>query len=263
MNNFIQMRSKERNMGTNNKVRSDERVLDIIEALKQHTSAGVTELADALGMPKSTVHVHLSTLKEQGYVVQDDCQQYRLSLRFLDVGMMVRETQAMYSEVVPKLDELAAETQEKAWWIVEENGQAVFLAKSLGDRAIQTNARIGQHTELHQLAGGMAILSTLSDQRRREILDGYDFPLPDGRTREELADELAEIRERGVAYGTEKFLQAVAGVGAPLTDNSGNVYGAISVSGPADRLDTDRIETELADLVRGISGELRVNLSYR
>lgn len=249
-------------MPTNSTVGSDERMLDIIEALKKQTTAGVTDLARELEMPKSTVHVHLSTLKDRGYVVQDDEQRYRLSLQFLDIGMEVRETQAMYGEVVPKLDEIAEETNEKAWWVVEENGKAVFLAKSLGSRAIRTNSRIGQETELYELAGGMAILSVLPDERREAILDSYSFPLTDGRSRSDLKAELTEIEDRGVAYGAEYFLKGVTGVGAPLTDNAGNVYGAISISGPVDRLD-DRIETDYADLVRGITGELRVNLSYQ
>ncbi len=133
-------------MGQNTTVDSDERMLNIIEALKERTSAGVTELADALEMPKSTVHVHLSTLKERGYVVQDESHEYRLSLRFLDMGTTIRQTQDMYDEVVPKLKQLAEETEEKAWWTVEENGKAVFIAKAVGSRAIRTNAYIGQHT---------------------------------------------------------------------------------------------------------------------
>ena len=249
-------------MPTRNTVASDKRVFDIIGALKQETIVGVTELAEHLDMPKSTVHAHLSAMMDSGYVVQTESKKYRLSLQFLDVGIEVRETQAMYDEVVPKLDELAEETNEKAWWVVEENGQAVFLAKSMGNRAIQTNSRIGQHTELYQLAAGMAIFSVLPDERRETILDSYDFPLPDGRTREELETEIDEIAGRGVAYGAEQFLKGVTGVGAPLTDNSGNVYGAISIYGPVDRLD-DRVENEFTDLVRGISGELRVNLSYQ
>jgi len=249
-------------MPTNNTVASDKRVLDIVEALKRRTTAGVTELAEELNMPKSTVHVHLSTLRDCGYVVQTDSKQYRLSLQFLDIGMEVRETQAMYDEVVPKLDELAEETSEKAWWVVEENGKAVFLAKSMGSRAIRTNSRIGQHTELYELAAGMAILSVLSEERQQAIMDSYEFPLPDGRSRDELESELEKRESQGVAYGAEQFLKGVTGVGAPLTDNSGNVYGAISISGPVDRLE-DRIENEFADLVLGISGELGVNLSYR
>ena len=238
-------------------------MLNIIEALKERTSAGVTELADALEMPKSTVHVHLSTLKERGYVVQDESHEYQLSLRFLDMGTTIRQTQDMYDEVIPKLKQLAEETEEKAWWTVEEKGKAVFIAKAVGSRAIRTNAYIGQHIELYRLAAGKSILANLPDDRKNAIIDGYEFPLADGNSREDLERELAEIRETGVAYATERFLQSVSGVGVPLKDNAGNVYGAISVSGPTNRLDSDRVENELTDLVRGISGELRVSLSYK
>lgn len=250
-------------MGINSTVSSDERMLDIMEALQEHTSAGVTELADAVDMPKSTVHVHLSTLKDRGYVVQNDSQEYRLSLRLLDMGMMVQETQEMYDEVIPKLDELAEETDENAWWTVEENGKAVFLANSVGKRGIQTHARIGHHIELYKLAAGKAILANLPTERRGEILDSYDYPLGNEKSRGDIEAEIEEIQKEGVAYGSEQFLQGVSGVGAPLTDNAGNTYGAISISGPTNRLDADRVENELADLVRGIAGELRVNLSYQ
>lgn len=248
---------------TRHSVRSDERLLDVVEALQTHRSAGVTELAEAVDMPKSTVHAHLATLRDRGYVVQDDDRRYRLSLRFLDVGMHVRETQPTYEEVLPKLDELAAETGEKAWWTVEENGQAVFLAMAAGSRAIRTNARIGQHVDLYRLAAGTAILSAIPADRRASILDGYDYPLDGDLTRAELEAEIAAVGDRGIAYGTDRFVQGVSGVGAPLTDNAGTVYGAISVSGPTNRLDGDRVEDELANLVRGIAGELRVTLSYR
>lgn len=250
-------------MGRNGNVRSDERMLDIIEALKRQTSAGVTELAETLDMPKSTVHVHLSTLRDRGYVVQDDSREYRLSLQFLDIGMAVRESQQMYEEVMPKLKELAEETEEKAWWIVEENGKAVFTAKATGKRGIRTNARIGQEVELHRLAAGKAILANLPAERRREVVDGYEFPLDGDRSRADLERELEEIRDRGIAYGTDQFIRGVSGVGAPLKDNYGNVYGAISISGPTNRLNNERVENDLAHLVQGISGEIRVNFSHR
>ncbi|MEF8757070.1 MAG: IclR family transcriptional regulator C-terminal domain-containing protein, partial [Halobacteriales archaeon] len=122
---------------------------------------------------------------------------------------------------------------------------------------------VGQHVALYRLAAGKAILANLPVERRREILDGYSYPLEDtAATRAAFEAELAEVRERGVAFGNERFIQGVTGVGAPVTDNSGRVYGAISVSGPTNRLTGDRLERDLADLVRGSSGELQINLSY-
>lgn len=250
-------------MGTRNTVESDERVLEIVETLKREGEAGVTDLAEAVEMPKSTVHAHLSTLRERGYVVQDESDRYRPGLKFLDVGIVARSTRRIYGEVRPKLEELAAETGEKVWCVVEEQGRAVFLANVLGDRAIHTNARVGQHVALYRLAAGKAILANLPPDRRQEILDGYSYPLEGtDATRAAFEAELAEVRERGVAFGNERFIQGVTGVGAPVTDNSGRVYGAISISGPTNRLTGDRLERDLADLVRGSTGELQINLSY-
>ncbi|MGM0718254.1 MAG: IclR family transcriptional regulator domain-containing protein, partial [Halobacteriota archaeon] len=59
-----------------------------------------------------------------------------------------------------------------------------------------------------------------------------------------------------------RFLQGVHGVGAPIRDNHGTVYGAISLSGPAGRFTSERIDAELVPLVVGIAGELQINLSY-
>lgn len=263
MDRYIQPFRVAHGVTANTTLDSGERMLDILEALKENTSAGVTELAERLGMPKSTVHVHLSTLRERGYVVQTEGKQYRLSLRFLDMGTIARENQTVYDEIVPKLEEIAEETEEKSWCTVEENGKAVFIGKATGAHGIQTNVRIGQHVELYRLAAGKAILANVPEYRRREILDGYEFPLEGGVTRADFEGNLASIRDRGIAYGSGRFIDGVTGVGAPITDTSGNIYGAISISGPTDRLDNDRIKNELADLVRGVAGEMRVNLSYR
>lgn len=251
-------------MPTRSTVASDERAFDILESLKRRQSAGVTELAEALDMPKSTVHAHLSTLCDRGYVVQNADDRYRLALRFLDLGMVARLNRPVYTEVQPHLEELAAETGEKAWCAVEENGQAVLVATAVGDRAVHTNARVGQHVELHRIGAGKAILASLDADRRREILAGYAFPLPgSAASRSSFEAELATVRERGVAYGNEQFIQGVSSVAAPVVDNAGRVYGAISVSGPTNRLSGRRLESELADVVRGMAGELQLNLSYR
>jgi len=250
-------------MGSRNTVDSDDRLLDIVAALKRERVAGVTDLAESLDLPKSSVHAHLATLRDRGYVDQDDGGRYRPGLRFLDVGVVARDSRRIYAEARPKLDELAAETGEKAWCVVEEQGEAVLLAKALGDRAIQTNARVGEHVALYRLAAGKAILANLPPERRREILDGYSYPLEGtDTTRASFEAELEAVRDRGVAFGNERFIQGVTGVAAPVTDNSGRVYGAITISGPTNRLTGDRLEQDLADLVRGATGELQLNLSY-
>lgn len=250
-------------MGSHNTVDSDQRMLSILEALQEQHSAGVTTLSTELGMAKSTVHSHLLTLKEEGYIVQNSDGTYEIGLKFLDMGTTAQENRAIYSEAKPKLEELAVKTNEKAWCVVEEHGKAVFLAKAVSGRSIRTNARVGQHVPLYRLAAGKAILANLPKDRQATILGRYEFPLGDTEIiRSEFEEELERIREDGTAFVSEQFIHGVAGVAAPILDTSNSVYGAICVSGPDARLSGNRLETEVADLVRGVAGEIRVNISH-
>ncbi len=200
-------------MGENTTVDSDERMLNIIEALKERTSAGVTELADALEMPKSTVHVHLSTLKERGYVVQDESHEYRLSLRFLDMGTTIRQTQDMYDEVVPKLKQLAEEVQEAATeveaqlkTVQSQTTTAVTAAESAVDDADDAAATVEEAGErfdqVTEYAGdtssGVTEISHATDDQAastEETVSIVEDALETSKQTVEYADRLATASE--------------------------------------------------------------------
>ncbi|MFC6734126.1 helix-turn-helix domain-containing protein [Haladaptatus sp. GCM10025893] len=89
-----------------NPVKGVQTSLDIIDALQEHDRVGVTALANELGISKGTVHCHLATLRQNGYVVKD-AGKYRLGLRFIDVAHRVRDRHALYDLVTDEVDELA------------------------------------------------------------------------------------------------------------------------------------------------------------
>lgn len=237
-----------------------DRLFRILAELRDGGSLRSVDIAEKLDLPSSTAHVYLNTLLESGFVVREDGK-YRVSQQFLEYGTIAREQVDIYHEATDKVDTLAEQTGEKAWCIVEEDGRGVYLYGADGENAVQTKAFVGKHVDLHALAGGRAILASLPESRRDEILERYE--------REDVVDtdslraELAEIRDRGVAYNEEQHLQAVNAIGTAVTDNSGTVYGALSVSGPAKRLTGEWFENELAELLLGTANEVGVNLSYR
>ncbi len=237
-----------------------DRLFRILEELKDRGSLHTSELAEKLDLPNSTAHVYLNTLLESGFVVREDSE-YRISQQFLKYGTIAREQVDIYIEATDKVDALAEKTGEKAWCIVEEGGHGVYLYGADGENAIQTKAFVGKHVELYMLAGGRAILAHLPENRRDKIIDRYDRE--DIIDTHAIRDELAEIREHGVAYNKEQHLQAVNAIGTAVTDNSGTVHGALSISGPAKRLTGEWYEDELAELLLGTANEIGVNLSYR
>lgn len=247
------------------KLKSGVRMLRVIEALKASDGMGVTDLADGLGVSKSTVHAHLATLRDEGYVFKDGDDRYKLGLKFLDVGVVARQNRDDLSPTKRKIREIADQTGEKAWCIVEEQGKAVFLYEAQGENAIQTFAYPGKRAELFELAGGRAILANMPSERRAELFEEYEredrlagVPF----TLSELKSDLERIREREYAFNPEYYVKHVAAVGVPIMDNRDVVRGALSISGPMHRLEGQKLEEEFPKLLLGIANEVGVNMSY-
>jgi DNA-binding IclR family transcriptional regulator len=246
-------------------VSTTETSLRIVDQLLTDGGGRVTELAEALSLAPSTVHRHLKTLRESGYVVKRG-DVYHVGLRFLTVGGAVRRRTPAYQLAKEKIDRLAVRTDERAQFIVEENGRRVYLYHAFGEHAVYTDGQIGVRGPLHSSAAGKAILAALPDERVEAIVERHGLTPETPHTitdRGALFDELEGIRERGVAFNDEESGEGLRAVATTACDSSGAVLGAISVSGPAHRLTGEWYETELPNLVLGLANEIEVNYKYR
>lgn len=254
-------------MGTNNKpqsVKTTDTVFDIVEALRDHNGARVTELADDLGLAKSTVYRHLTSLHEREYVTREG-DEYYLGFRFLALGEHTRQRRQEYRLVREKVGELADETNERVQFAVEEHGKAVHVFREIGDNAVRTDWEIGKRVGLHETACGKAILAFLPDGRIHEVIDRHGLTASTENTitdQETLFEDLAAIRERGYAINREEFTDSLNAIGVPVHDQSGTVFGSISVSGPAHRMKGDRFEEDIPDLMLGVANEIEINSRF-
>lgn len=238
-------------------------IFDIIEAVKDSESVRVTEVAEELGLAQSTVHDHLVTLESLGFLVKKD-KQYRLSLKFLDYGMIARNNIDFLETATPPIKELAEQTGEVVWLYVEEHGRGVVVHKEMGDHAVETISRLGWRPYLHSTAAGKAILASLPDQRVREIIDQHGLPEQTGKTittEDELFEELAAIRDRGYALNKGETNEGIHAVGAPIVLDD-EVLGAVSVSGPSHRVSGDLLEETLTDHLLNTTAQIELELRY-
>lgn len=243
-------------------VKSDLTLLAILRCVRESDGVRLTEVAEELDLAKSTVHGHLKTLATDGFVTKRG-EEYHLGLRFLDYGVQARNRRRIYDAAQPMVEKLATETGERTWCIVEENRRAVYLCGATGDNPVKTPHRAGRHSELHHLAGGKAILAHLPDERVHGIVAEVGLPPVTDHTitdPDELMAELERVRERGVAYNLEESMEGLHAIGAPVKRLDGGVHGAISISGPANRMTRARFEDELADLLRGATNEIELNM---
>lgn len=246
------------------RIQSDEVLFDIIEHLEREGDAGVSELADAVDRSKGTVHAHLASLRNRGLVVNADGR-YRLGLRFFDLGVQVRDDIELYHVASPKLADVAAETEETARCVVEENGLGTFIAGAAGSHSVNTDVRIGTQTHLHAISGGKAILAHLPERRVRAIVERHGLPRRTENTLtdlEELLAELETIRDDGFALNRGESIDGIHAVGVPVRDEGGGVVGAISVSGAARRLPIERCRSEIADVLTATANEIELDLTY-
>ncbi|WP_435365748.1 IclR family transcriptional regulator [Haloarchaeobius sp. DYHT-AS-18] len=253
-------------MGTNESgrtLRTTETSLEVLETLREIGGARVTELAEEMGLAPSTMHAHLTTLKEKEYVVKSG-DVYHLGLKFLSFGDYVANQKEAYRTAKSYTEQLANETECRAVFVVEENGRGVYLHTYSGRHAVWKYSTVGKRFHLHQTASGKALLSQLPESQVRVIADKWGLPAETENTItdvEDLLDELAEIRERGIAFNEEEQLDGVKAVGVPVKGPDGRVVGAFSVASPANRVDEERFRSELPNILLGVANEFELEIS--
>lgn len=251
-------------MNAKHPVRTTEKTLALIEELRNRGPCGVTELAEGLEMGKSAVHNHLTTLQQHGYVLKEG-DEYKLGLKFLEVGGYSRKSMEFYQVAEPEVKSLAAETGELANLLVEEQGMGVYLMRSKGEKAVDLDTYAGLRTYLHTTALGKAILAHLPEERVDEIIKqhGLEQVTPQSvGTREELFDVLENIRERGYAIDDGERLEGLRCIAAPVKRSSGEVMGSLSISAPATRVSDEDFHGELPERVLSAANVIELNINY-
>ena len=242
-----------------------EKSFEIVQYIDREGPSSLSELDNELDITKSTIHRHLDTLQSKQLVVKED-DEYRLGYRFLYYGVSTRENTELYAAAKSKVDKLASSTGERVWCMIEENGLGVLIYGSGGENAVRTYAQTGSYIPLHQTAGGKSILAHLDDSRVTDILDHHGLPQRTENTitsREQLLDELAEIRDRGIAFNHEESVKGLHGISVPVVDETGDgVLGAMSIIGPANRLSEERSHKEFSRRLSGAVNEIEINLAY-
>lgn len=241
------------------RVKAVDTTLDIIQFLHQAGSASIKEVADGVDVGTSTAHRHLKTLNQRGYVMLEE-NKYTLSLQFLTCGGRQREALPANELIHRKVRQLGEDTSERVQFITEEHGERVYVYTHAGLDAVKTDATIGKRGPLHVSAAGKAILANLPVARQEQILKMESTIGED--TLSALYEELEAIRNRGYAFNDEESTPGLRAVGVPLLCKNEEVLGAISVSGPANRLTGEYFREKLPNLLLGTVNEIELNIEY-
>lgn len=245
-------------------VEAVQRACRIIEELQKQREIGITELSERVSFSKSTVHGHLATLVDEGLVVKDG-HRYRMSLQFLDIAEDLKNRVTDHEILKEQVRKLADETGEVVHFGAEENGRVIYTAKSKGDNAVQTESRIGKQMPMHSTSLGKAILAELPREQVDQIIQQHGL---DARTKNTLTDaadlyeNLDEIEERGFSIDDEENISGVRCIGIAVSVSPSGVIGALSISGPSQRMTDDRVKNDLHEKVAQAANVIEVNSMY-
>ncbi|ELY50431.1 IclR family transcriptional regulator [Natronolimnohabitans innermongolicus] len=242
---------------------SVRRAFKLVDELAENGPRGVSELADQLDMPVSTVHDYLQALIATGYVTKDESA-YKTTTRFLEVGHRQCHRLEVFKAVRDELETVAEETGEHATLLIEEDDQAVIVAVQEGPDAINLFAYPGARMPLHATAPGKAMLAHMPTERVTDIIDRHGLVEVTPQTVTDpdvLFDQLEDVRSQGYAIDVGERIAGMVCIAAPILDKNDRIRGAICVCGPRSRLDEDR-RSEIADVAQRAANVTQVNLDY-
>lgn len=257
-------RNQDSGSATETGLKTTKMSFNLLETIKKLESAGPTELAEELDLSKSTIHRHLATLTEIGYLIEKDGQ-YSLGLRFLDFGDRARSRLGFYQAVKEEVDALVQDLGERGQFIVEENYEGVNIYRCKGDRGIDTHTHIGTHVPLHATSVGKAYLASLDDSVLEKFLENIQLSEETQYTitdKEELIADLNETQERGYALNIQEAQVGICAMGVPVqNDETGETIGAVSVSVPETRMN-DLFIDEASDRLQSAARIISIKATY-
>jgi DNA-binding IclR family transcriptional regulator len=251
-------------MSNNVPVNAIETTLEIVQALQDHESLGVTDLAAEVDLPRSTVFNHLKTLEANEYVLNDDGT-YRLGCRFLELGSKARRYHEVHEVARQEVNRLAEETGEISALLVAEHGLGVFLHRAEGEQAVHIDSYTGQRIYLHGAALGKAILASLPRSRVSAVIENRGLPALASNTitdPDRLFRELDRIETSGVAFDDEERLDGLRSVAVPITDGDDEILASLSLAGPTSRVQADRFEEEFPRKIEDAVNVVELNMTY-
>src|ERR1700712_3524397 len=229
-------------------VQSLGRAFAILEEVARHREGiGLADLSKLVGLHNSTTFHLAKTMVSLGYIRQEkDSKRYRVGRPLFALAASALDEIEMVNVATPVLEDLSRDTGETSHFAVRMGDAVVVIARTSGQGAFQLTDRVGVVRPAHCTALGKVILSSLRPDQLERFLERVDMqPSTDKSITDvpRLLKEIAEVRRTGVAIDDGEFNSEVRCVAVPVKDFTGQVVGALGISGPIWRLSNDALQS--------------------
>ena len=219
-----------------------ERMMTLLDALAVSPEpASLKQLAAATDLHPSTAHRILAAMTAARFVERQDAGTYRLGIRLLELGNLVKSRISLREVALPFMQELHETIGEAINLGARHDDEIVYIERTSSGRAlVRVVYLVGGRAPLHLTSLGKLFLAADTPQQLRDYARRTGLP---GKTPHSLTTlaalerELDKVRRHGIAYDDEEAEAGLKCVAAPIHDDEGRVVAALSVSAPADRHD--------------------------
>lgn len=224
------------------------RALALLDALIEPTAAGrpvsLSELSSLSGTNKATVLRLTEALVDCGYVARDAEGGFSLGVAVVRLGAAFTAGLDLRTAARPVLEEIVLRSGETAHLVVMSGASAVYLDKYDSPSAVRMHSRVGQSITLYSTASGKAMLAWLDPSVADSLLEEPFEPRTPATltTLQDVHADLEVTRRRGWSLDDIENEEGIRCVGAPIFDHAGAVIAACSLSGPIQRVTTERAE---------------------
>ncbi|MEO1286294.1 MAG: IclR family transcriptional regulator [Chloroflexota bacterium] len=244
-----------------------QRAFDILNLFNHRTiELGITEIANALELHKSTASGLVYTLEANNYLEQNpDNRKYRLGLKFVERSSIVLAQLDIRQIANPYLNALRDWSQESVNLAIRDGNEVIYIERILSNQNLAFRNEIGKRAYVHTSALGKALISQLSISESRELLESYELRAMTKHsltTIDSIMQDLEHTRKRGFALDDQENELGGRCVSAPIFNHLGTAVAAVSISIPVPRIPSERIEY-FGNKVKDIAAEISERLGYR
>ena len=237
-------------------------VMFLAEDQRHPLGASLTDIAQGLSLSKSTVLRLIAPLREVRLVDQEpETGRYRLGPQNALLGQVYLERLDVRRVASPLLHQLAQDVGETVHLVTFDPPEIVYIDKVESAQPVRMHSRIGNRQPAYSTATGKAFLAHATEAVVEKVIAAGLPPRTPNTitTAERLHAELRAIRERGYAVDDVENEPEIRCVAAPIHDHGGAVTTAVSVSGPASRLTSERVP-EIGALLTAATASITARL---
>jgi IclR family KDG regulon transcriptional repressor len=218
-----------------------ERMMHLLDALAGHSAPiNLKQLAAQTGLHPSTAHRILAVMVDNRLVDRVEPGTYRLGIRLLELGNLVKSRISVRQEALPYMHKLHQQLGETVNLSVRHADEVVYVERTAASNSMMRVVQIiGARAPLHITAVGKIFLSDDGPEKSRQYMQRTGLPRYTENTltdAQRLARELDQIRTQGYALDNQEAEKGVSCIGAGIYNDEGRLVAGLSVSAPSDRL---------------------------